>query len=287
MRLRGTRGGQLALVAVTIMSALVLGYITAVIIGGTRAAPAPDDLNIPDPLAVLETQIPAPTPTTSASAPAETDTPASEPTATATSGPTRTPTTPAAEVFIEDDFSTTESGRPLIDNGWPISDTATYSAGYVDDRYELRLNGQTYIGFSTRLPAQNYRLSVDVAVAEGGAGIVFLAAPQTTYRIILTPDGAYAIERAVRTSDGDSVTRIVEFTESPALQRTPGEANRLRIERRGDIVEFFANEENLTSFRIPPGDFENRYGFVITARSGQARASFDNLRGERLPATTD
>lgn len=275
MRLSGTRWLQLGLISLTILAALAVGYVTAGL--AMRGGLAPS------------TEIVGPAATDTSLALDDTTTPAAQsPVAvvetealpTATVAPTQTlavtATVPAAQqpdVFIEDSFSSPA-------NGWPTRETATWSAGYVDQRYQLTLNGQTSIGFTTPLPADNYRLSVDIGIENGGAGLVFLFAdPATTYRIILTTDGAYALERQTN----NDVIRLVDWTANPALKQGINAINRLTVERQGDVVRFFANDQPLTEYKIEPGNFSNRYGFVLTSKSGQGKAFFDNLRGERLP----
>lgn len=281
MRSNNSRWFQLAMVALTIICALGLGYLTGAIAGGgvgsrSTTAPLPQlDLGAateePATLVALE-----PTVTSTPQATAR-PTLTATPRATATATTTATPAPP--DVFIEDTFETEA-------NGWPTGETETWTAGYVDQRYLLKLNGQTSIGFTTALPAEEYRLGIDVAVNQGAAGVVFLfAEPATSYRIILSTDGAYAIERQEgnATTQENIVTRIIDWTDHAALKKGVGETNRLTIEREGDRLRFTANDQFLTEFAVPPGPFVNRYGFVLTSRTGQGEATFDNLRGERLP----
>jgi hypothetical protein len=241
--MRGSRLSvvQIGLATVLIAVAVGIGFFIG---GGFNRDIAVD-------LAALElpTGTPGPAMSPTAQPPATTPTATATQTTTVVVTPTAEPSsvpTPLAEepdIFIQDDFSTTA-------NGWPQEETDTWSAGYEDGRYVLRLNGRTSIGFTTRLPADNYRLGIDLAVAEGGAGLVFLfAEPGTTY---------------------------------PALANDGG-VNRLLVERQGQQIRFLAADTEITTFDIPEGDTSNRYGFVLTARSGQAQATFDNLLGERLP----
>jgi hypothetical protein len=274
------------MIGLTIVCALVAGYLTGIVAGGGALSPTGVSATLPtigvdETVVVDATSEPAPSAT---AVPQRTATPTVSPTRAASPTPTVSPTAtstaqPQPTVFIQETFDTAA-------NGWPTGETETWSAGYADQRYQLKLSGQTSIGFTTELPADNYRLSVDVAVSGGGAGVVFLfAEPATTYRIIVAADGAYALERQEgnATTNENIVTKIIDWTESPALLKTPGAANRLMIERQGQKIRFMANDQPLTDFTVPPGPFVNRYGFVLTARDGQGAATFDNLRGERLP----
>lgn len=178
--------------------------------------------------------------------------------------------------FIEDRFDSSDSG-------WIVRETETWSAGYVDGRYQIVLNGQPGVSVSSNLPVQNYRVSLDVAVYEGVAGLVFLAAePATFYRLMLTADGKYAIQAQQQGSN--AAEYIVDWTESPLLLRD-GASNLVQIERRGSEMRFFVNERPLTTWTIPAGSFSNQYGFALASRTAVGRATFDNLVGVRLPET--
>lgn len=295
MRLQGSRLTQLILVIATVVSALGAGYVLAEVLGGGRSAgagvplPAIDTLTTAvaesetsEPVALAPTLTPQPVASAASSSSDDgsldgddTDDPGT-PTPTT---PAATPTPsgpPAPEVFIEEVFSTPSPT-------FPTRETATWSAQYVDGRYQLNLNGQTNIALVGELPAAQYRLNVDVVVEQGGAGVVFLSGQpqQISYRVLITADGAYAIER----QEANTATKIEDWTESNALQQGAGATNRLRVEREGDVVRFFANDQPLTQFDVPPGNFVNGYGFVLTSRSGNGQAAFDNLRGERIPAS--
>ncbi len=173
-------------------------------------------------------------------------------------------------IFAEDTFSSSSSG-------WPVHATDTWSAQYVDGRYQLTLKGKPTIGFSFPLPTDQYRLGVDVGVRGGSAGIVFLfAEPSTFYQLVIDEQNRYAVQRV----DGDVVTNLVDWTPSESIG--PSAENRLRVRREGTLVHFFANEELLTDFVVPPGEVVNRYGFVLSSQNGEAEATFDNLVGQRL-----
>lgn len=280
MRLNHSRRFQIAMVGLTIVCALVAGYITAVIAGGGVGQSDGTASTLPtlNPEVITETETASPIALDLAETPEATSEPEPSPTQRPTPTTQSTPEPQQALVFIDETFNGAAEG-------WPTDQTETWSAGLVDGRYQLKLNGQTSIGFTTPTPADNYRLSVDLSVSQGGAGLVFLfTEPATSYRIIIS-EGAFAIERQEgnATTQENVITKIVDWTESQALQNEPGAVNRLTIERRGEQVYFFANDQPLSEFAVPPGPFVNRYGFVLTSRSGQGEATFDNLRGEELP----
>jgi hypothetical protein len=261
------------LVCITILCALALGYVVALLTGS--AVTSSQATNLPSAAATLaETATSGPSEALASPAPEQTTAAASSPppaTARPTPRPAPTPT-PEVKTFVVENFESTT-------NGFLTRETSTSSAGVVDGQYRLKLAGQQNIGFTTPLPASDYRLSFDLSVQQGGAGLVFLVAPPaTTYRLLITPDGAFALER----QDEAAATQLLSWTESAALRTGSEAVNRLQIERRGNQMRFFANDELLTDYTIPEGEFENRYGFVLASRSGQGQALFDNLRGELL-----
>lgn len=203
------------------------------------------------------------------SAPASNATTPPLPIPTASAVPT---TEQVAERLVEDSFASTSSG-------WIIRDAETWNARYADEQYELALTGQQNLHLSSPLPEGDYRLSVDIAVTQGGAGIVFLAVkPATFYRIMINVDGFYALQMEHQ----DEVRDLISWTSSTTLQRGADSKQRMRVERQGETIRFFANEQVLITWPVPDGDVVNQYGFAITAQQGEARATFDNLVVERL-----
>lgn len=177
-----------------------------------------------------------------------------------------------AAPLIEDSFSAATSR-------WLVRDTPTWSAAYTEGQYQLALHGQNNLNLSSSLPAADYRLSVDVTVAQGGAGVVFLAAkPASFYRLVINVDDAYALQLQRQ----DEVIDIIPWTASPALRGTANVAQRLHVERRGATVQVFVNDQPLLDWSVPVGDTVNQYGFAVTAPQGSARATFDNLVVEPL-----
>jgi hypothetical protein len=243
----------------------------------TATQPAPTSTPPPSATA-LPSATPQPTPTSPPSATATLPPP------TPTSPPARpTPTTrstavvaasavPTELVLISDTFRSATSG-------WPIQETDDWSSSYVDGHYELALHGETRIGISYPLRVRDYRLSADVGVEGGGAGLVFLFGQDNVfYWFGISADGAYTVQRL----QNDDVTSVRDWTASDALPTVPGETVTLRIERKRNIVRFYADDRELDRFTVPAGEWQNRYGFLITSRNRQARATFDNLLGERL-----
>ena len=195
-----------------------------------------------------------------------------EPAVLATTTSTQTLPTSVPERFVEDTFSSPTSG-------WPIRQSEQWSAEYVNDRYQLTLTDQTSINVSTSLAVRDYRLSVDVAIVQGSAGVVFLSTDRATfYRLLITADGTYALQ--ILQQDSNTPTNVVDWTASSALQQGVGVTNRVQVERQNTNIRFVANGQLLTEFTVPSGEFTNQYGFALTSPNNQAQATFDNLIGE-------
>jgi hypothetical protein len=195
-------------------------------------------------------------------------------TATVVAQPSRATPEPEPRIFIEENFD-------VPSDEWPSRTTATSNIEYVDGLYQMTLSGQTGLAVIQNIPFDNYRLKFDVAVQEGGAGILFLTSgPDVFYRFVVTSEGAFSIQLEDRANQ--TITNLVDWTESQALQRQPGETNRLRLEREGQTIRFFADDQLLTDFSIPEGAVAASFGLAVTSRTGEGQAMFDNLYGERL-----
>jgi hypothetical protein len=179
------------------------------------------------------------------------------------------------------------TARPLVDEtfarpggSWLVRSGEGWSADVRDGRYLVTLDGQTSLGVSRALPAGDYRISLDVTLETGGAGAIFLAAePATFYRLLLTPDRAFAVQ--VIEEDTQLVTNLIDWTASDALAQS-GVRHQLRIERHGDTIAFYANDLPLATLAVPEGRVHNQVGVALASRQGQAAAAFDNLRAEQL-----
>jgi hypothetical protein len=199
------------------------------------------------------------------------------PAAAESAGAAPTPVaTTAALLVTEDTFSAST-------RKWPVLTEPTWSTDYVDGRYHLMLDGQNNGSVSTSIGAENYRLGVDLRVDEGSAGLVFLSAePTTFYHLLISSDATFAIQMQ---QVGHRFTNLIAWQRSNVLRRGSGEINKLRVERQGSIIRFYANDQVLTDFVVPQGKLQNRSGFSIAGTNGQGQASFDNLRVEHFPDT--
>jgi hypothetical protein len=179
--------------------------------------------------------------------------------------------TVALVTVVHDTFDT-----PL--SGWLERETPTWNARYAHGRYLVATSGQPAINLASSLDGDAYRLSADVAVEHGSAGLVFLAAkPATFYRFVIATDGAFALQR----QEDDQVTTVVDWMVNDVLQRRASSLYRLRVERQGAWVQCVINEVPVLVWTIPDAMVVGQYGVAVAAVDGQAAAAFDNLRVER------
>ena len=182
---------------------------------------------------------------------------------------------PVLERFVDDTFSTPASG-------WLVRSTTRSDAAYVDGRYQLTLHGDTAISMSFSMPLERYRLSADVYVDAGQAGLVFVAAKPTTFvRLLIDRDGRYAVAQ-----QHEDVTRyLVDWTPSAALAAGSGAPNHLVVERDGRTIQLMANDHPLGEplLMTLTDTLSGQYGLALASAEGQGRATFDNVVGERLP----
>jgi hypothetical protein len=133
---------------------------------------------------------------------------------------------------------------------------------------------------SIPLPDADYRITVDVIPGQqGDVGLIVLFDGATSfYQLGLRPNGSYTTQRL----DEDTITNVTEWANNSELKPGAGVANRIRMERQGSTVSFYANGQFLTDFTVPDESFRNRFGFTITSPTSQGEVGFDNLVGEVL-----
>lgn len=174
---------------------------------------------------------------------------------------------PAFERIIDETFDA-PSGE------WPTRDEPTWRSTVADGSYRIELAGRASLNFFRALPAERCRISVDVAVHSGGAGLVFLLGqPNTLYRVLLGADGSYTLQR----QRGNDVVALIDWTTSDLLRPDPHATYQLTVERQGGDVTILIDGRPLTTWAIPDGPTTPQYGLAIASRHGSGAASFDNL----------
>lgn len=98
------------------------------------------------------------------------------------------------------------------------------------------------------------------------------------YRIMFNTEGAYAIEQVQQNSDEAAL--LVDWTASTALQSP--DTIHVQVERQGETIQFFADNQPLTTFAVPPGRVTNQAGVALADASGRGQATFTNLVVEQL-----
>jgi hypothetical protein len=209
---------------------------------------------------------------TEAPVPTETPMPTEAPVPTETPVPTQEPAPTASDALVAERL-------PIELSDWPTRESDTTSMRYEADQYQLALNGQPNVSVASVIPVDSYRLSIDIALAAGEAGVIFLAVePSSFLRIMFNTEGEYALQEVQQNST--DVALLEEWTASTALEGT--EPIRVQIERQGNTIRFFANDQPLTTFDVPNGDVTNQAGVALATASEQGRATFTALVVEQL-----
>lgn len=225
------------------------------------AASAPPSINPQASAVVLPSAAPAKSPTL-------------VPTPAASTTPTPLTPPPAAASAAVEPLDVTLAA-------WPTNNSSGAQLRYVDNSYRLVLNGQQNVGLTSALPAQEYRMAIDMNSDAGEAGVVFLATePNTFYRFMINTQGAYALQQV---QGNDQAQNMVDWTPNPALHEI---TTHLRIERHGNRVQFIANGQLLTTFTVTNGAATNQIGVALSSATGQAQATFRNLVVEKLTNVT-
>ena len=179
-----------------------------------------------------------------------------------------------ATIVVEDAFDSPATG-------WLQRKTTTATAGYIDGRYELRLDGQPSIAVSQPLQVEQYRIQLDITPSQGSAGVVFLSsAPATFYHILIDARGRFTLQE--QRQDAQTMRDLQTGALSAEARPSEDGSQRLRIERQGAVIQFFLNDQRFLTWTAPAGRLTSQYGFALRADEGQGLARFDNLVVECL-----
>jgi hypothetical protein len=210
------------------------------------------------------------------------------PTATVTPLPTTSatpaPPTPTAPPPTPEDGWLIRS-RELFDHPstWPAKEEVGWASGYEDGRYWLKLNGQRTISYRVPLDATEFRITTDVQVKQGYAGLLFLADDSNgVYRFLVDDAGRYLLER----QRGGEVTTLKDWTAAPAMKPGPDAVNQIEVRRVENEITLFVNDAKLTTYALPANaKLHAQIGLTLdaVARDSVAMAYFDNLV-VRVPA---
>src|SRR5262249_19101041 len=100
--------------------------------------------------------------------------------------------------------------------------------------------------------------------------------PNDFYRRLIDTAGHYQLEwQQVGVSQP-----LIAWTASDALRQGERAVNRIAVRRSGDELTFYANDTQLATYALPPGNaLESRIGLALDAPEGghSGVAWFDNL----------
>jgi len=211
-------------------------------------------------------------PTRSAAAPTS---PPATPTAAPTSPPT--PTSPPATLTPVDGWLTRSTETFDHPSNWPAQQQQGWASGYQDGRYFLKLDGQQTISYRVPLDSPEFRISADVRVSDGYAGLVFLSdASNDLYRFQIDNAGRYRLARR----QGPNITPLIDWTAAAALKSGSEAVNQIEVRRVENEISLYANDTKLATYTPPPdAKLQPQVGLTLDAlaRDKVALASFDNL----------
>ena len=245
---------------IRVLIALLGVVAVSVLIGLTAGRP------FEDPQSSAQRQTPLASPTFSASA---TVPPTSAP--TAVSSPVTVAPTPDDGWLIK--------SRETFDvaSTWPAKAESGWASGYTDGRYWLRLSGQQTISYRVPLDVTEFRITVDVQVNNGYAGLVFLSTEGgELYRFQIDNAGRYRLGRRL----GGTITSMIDWTASSALKRGADAVNQIEVRRVENDLILYANDTQLTTLPVPSDvKLTAQVGMTLDAiaRDKLAEAFFDNL----------
>jgi len=161
---------------------------------------------------------------------------------------------------------------------FPAGQRSSWSNTYEDGRYHTQVHGRAGISYSA-LPAQHdFRLSADVQIERGQAGLSYLVEESNDiYRFLIDTQGRYRLELQ---QSGVSVT-LIDWTAGAALRQGAPAANRIEVRRLGDGLDLYANDTLLTTYHLPSESTSGsaRIGLALDASPGTDSGSawFDNV----------
>ncbi len=199
--------------------------------------------------------------------------------ATPTLAPTSAPqpTSPPATLAPLDGWLIRTNETFEKPSNWPAKQDQGWASGYQDGRYFLRLDGQQTISYRVPLDATEFRISADVRVKDGYAGLVFLSDDSNDfYRFQVDSAGRYRLARR----QGADITALIDWTPAAALKSGSDESNQLEVWHIENELLLYANDTKLATYMLPAGaNLHPLVGLTLDAlaRDKVAEAFFDNL----------
>jgi hypothetical protein len=201
------------------------------------------------------------------------------PPSTPTDAPTSLPqpTSPPATLAPVDGWLIRTSETFEKPSNWPTRQDQGWASGYQDGRYFLKLDGQQTISYRVPLESTEFRISTDVSVSEGYAGLVFMSDESNDlYRFQVDSAGRYRLARR----QGADITALIEWTPAAALKPGTDQTNQIEVWRVEDEITLYANDTKLATYTLPAAaNLQPLVGLTLdaVARDKVAEAFFDNL----------
>jgi|RhiMetdeSRZDD1v2_1073273.scaffolds.fasta_scaffold128089_4 hypothetical protein len=199
--------------------------------------------------------------------------------ATATAAPTSppTPTSLPATLAPADGWLIRSTETFEHPSNWPAQQQQGWASGYQDGRYFLKLDGQQTISYRVPLDSPEFRISADVRVSDGYAGLVFLSGESNDlYRFQIDSAGRYRLARR----QGADITALIDWTPAAALKSGSEAVNQIEVRRVENEISLYANDTKLAAYTLPASaKLQPQVGLTLDAlaRDKVALASFDNL----------
>jgi len=160
---------------------------------------------------------------------------------------------------------------------WPANQQTGWASGYENGRYWLRLDGQQTVSYRIPLDAPEFRITADIQVKDGYAGLVFLASDSNTlYRFQIDDVGRFRLG----SRRGAEITSLLDWKATDDLKRGPDAVNQIEVRRVENTLELYANGIKLTTYALPTNVvLQAQVGMTLdaVARDRAALAYFDNL----------
>jgi hypothetical protein len=197
------------------------------------------------------------------------------PTPAPTSAPE--PTNPPATPTPVDGWLIRSSETFEQSSNWPAKQDQGWASGYQDGRYFLKLDGQQTISYRIPLDSTEFRISTEVRVSDGYAGLVFLSGESNDlYRFQIDSAGRYRLARR----QGTDITALIDWTAAAALKSGSEEVNQIEVWRVENQILLYGNQTKLATYTLPAdANLHPLVGLTLDAlaRDKVAQAFFDNL----------
>jgi hypothetical protein len=176
------------------------------------------------------------------------------------------------------------------DSGWPISDSGNVKLSYQEGEYEILIREQNYWGGAVP-PLDDiagYSVNADMRFQTGSGGFYGLIFDREDwdqfYIYVISPYGQVF---GVLRHDPAAWVVLIPFAVSPSIN-TGSTANHLRVDRAGDQITVYVNDQLLTSISDDAySGISNEVGlFAQSSTQVPVAMRFDNFTVSHLEVTS-